>query len=60
MGKYADICPRYTKTTILKPHVLERLVSRGIEFAEVADCTTAVLRIACDKDINGKGASLYH
>jgi NAD(P)-dependent dehydrogenase (short-subunit alcohol dehydrogenase family) len=45
---------RYTKTTILKPQVLERLVSRGIEFAEVADCTTAVLRIACDKDINGK------
>jgi len=52
------IAPWYTKTTILKPHVLERLVSRGIEFAEVADCTTAVLRIACDKDINGRSLAI--
>jgi hypothetical protein len=57
MARNADLSvpyTRYTKTTILKPQVLERLISRGIEFAEVADCTTAVLRIACDKDINGK------
>ncbi|KAK5406534.1 hypothetical protein LTR90_010378 [Exophiala xenobiotica] len=52
------IAPWYTKTTILKPQVLERLVSRGIEFAEVADCTTAVLRIACDKDINGRSLAI--
>lgn len=44
---------RYTKTTILKPQVVERLVSKGVEFAEVEDCTTAVLRIACDRSING-------
>jgi len=49
---------RYTKTTILKPQVVERLVSKGVEFAEVGDCTTAVLRIACDKTVNGTLFSL--
>lgn len=48
-----DIDFRYTKTTILKPQVIEILASKGIEFSETADCTTAVLRIACDKSING-------
>ncbi|KIV80884.1 hypothetical protein PV11_08351 [Exophiala sideris] len=52
------IGPWYTKTTILKPQVVERLVSKGVEFAEVEDCTTAVLRIACDKSINGRSFAI--
>jgi len=44
---------RYTKTTILKPLVIEKLVSKGVEFAEIEDCTTAILQIASDKSING-------
>ncbi|KAK5207864.1 hypothetical protein LTR41_006376 [Exophiala xenobiotica] len=52
--RVAYVGPWYTKTTILKPQVIERLVSKGVEFAEVEDCTTAVLRIASDKSINGR------
>ncbi|KAL6244013.1 hypothetical protein RBB50_008882 [Rhinocladiella similis] len=52
------IGPWYTKTTILKPAVIERLSSKGVEFAEVEDCTTAVLRIATDKSINGRSLAI--
>ncbi|KIX08877.1 uncharacterized protein Z518_03534 [Rhinocladiella mackenziei CBS 650.93] len=52
------VAPWYTKTTILKPQVIERLVSKGVEFAEVKDCATAVLRIACDKTIKGRSFAI--
>ncbi|KIW92818.1 uncharacterized protein Z519_06667 [Cladophialophora bantiana CBS 173.52] len=48
------IAPWYTKTTILKPQVIATLISKGVEFAEIEDCTTAALRITCDKSINGR------
>ncbi|OQV03236.1 hypothetical protein CLAIMM_08305 [Cladophialophora immunda] len=56
--RVAYVAPWYTKTTILKPQVIERLVSKGVEFAEIEDCTTAVLRIACDKSINGRSFAI--
>ncbi|EXJ69763.1 uncharacterized protein A1O5_06834 [Cladophialophora psammophila CBS 110553] len=48
------IAPWYTKTTILKPQVIATLISKGVEFAEIEDCTTAALRITCDRSINGR------
>lgn len=44
---------RYTKTSLMKPHIVDILISNGIKFADIADCTMAVLRIACDPNING-------
>jgi len=37
----------------MKPHIIDILISKGIEFADIADCTMAVLRVACDPSING-------
>lgn len=37
----------------MRPHIVDILISKGIEFADIADCTTAVLRVACDTSING-------
>lgn len=44
---------RYTKTSLMKPHIVDILISKGIEFADIDDCTLAVLRVACDLNING-------
>ncbi|KIW12235.1 hypothetical protein PV08_09511 [Exophiala spinifera] len=48
-----SIGPWYTKTSLMKPHIVDILISKGVEFADIADCTTAVLRVACDKTIHG-------
>ncbi|KAJ9610733.1 hypothetical protein H2200_005510 [Cladophialophora chaetospira] len=49
-----SIGPWYTKTSLMKPHIVDILISKGIEFADIADCTKAVLRVACDPTINGR------
>ena len=45
---------RYTKTTILSQAVIERLESKGVKFSLVEDCAAAMLRLATDKNINGR------
>ena len=51
---------RYTKTSLMKPHIIDILLSKGIEFADIADCTLAVLRVACDLGINGIDLQINH
>jgi hypothetical protein len=43
----------YVKSQIRNLQTQERLESRGVEFAWPEDCTAAMLRIACDRSING-------
>lgn len=55
------VAPWFIKTPIMSENVIERL-GPGLEshrsgFAEVEDSVKAVLRIACDKEINGKPSS---
>jgi len=50
--------PWYTKTTILSQAVIERLESKGVKFSLVEDCAAAMLRLATDKNINGRSLAI--
>lgn len=53
---------RFINTPIMTEAVISRLgpalQNKGSEFAEVDDSVKAVLRIACDSEINGEFSSL--
>ncbi|KAH6871219.1 short chain dehydrogenase reductase [Thelonectria olida] len=46
--------PWYVRTHILSSKIIEYLESEGVKFATVEDCAKAMLRIASDKEINGR------
>lgn len=56
------VAPWFIQTPIMSDNVLEKLgpalKSMNSDFAEVEDSVKAVLRIACDEDINGMYAPL--
>lgn len=43
----------YVRTVIQSQQVYEAIRSKGLEFATTESCLAAVMRIACDKKING-------
>ncbi|KAK5444212.1 hypothetical protein LTS15_010565 [Exophiala xenobiotica] len=49
------VAPCYIQTPILPPKVQEYLIGNGVGFALVEDCCRAMLLIASDKSINGRG-----
>ncbi|KAM6521738.1 hypothetical protein FALCPG4_011444 [Fusarium falciforme] len=48
------VAPWYVKTPILSDTIIDYLQSKAVKFATVDDSTTAVLRIASDRTINGR------
>ncbi len=46
--------PRYVRTAIQSQQVYQAILDKGIEFASLQGCVDAVIRIACDKQINGE------
>jgi hypothetical protein len=49
----------YVRTVIQSAETYEMMRSKGIEFATVDSCVAAIMRISCDRDINGKKMSSY-
>jgi hypothetical protein len=48
------IAPSYVRTVIQSEAVYNAIQAKGIEFAPIEGCLAAVMRMACDKKINGK------
>lgn len=47
------VAPCWIKSAIRTKEYENWLIERGVEFGEQADCAGAMMRIACDKSING-------
>ncbi|KAJ9605915.1 hypothetical protein H2200_009764 [Cladophialophora chaetospira] len=47
------VAPSWIRTTIQSPAVYESLRTKGAEFATVESCIASIMRISCDKTING-------
>lgn len=43
----------YVRTVIQSEAVYQAIQGKGLEFAAIESCLAAVMRIACDKTING-------
>ncbi|KAK3053490.1 hypothetical protein LTR09_005659 [Extremus antarcticus] len=52
--RVAYIAPSYVRTAIQSQQVYQAILDKGIEFASLQGCVDAVIRIACDKQINGR------
>ncbi|KAJ5436691.1 Short-chain dehydrogenase/reductase SDR [Penicillium cf. griseofulvum] len=48
------VAPCWIKSAIRTKEYEAWLIERGVEFGEQADCAGAMMRIACDKSINGR------
>ncbi|OQE30796.1 hypothetical protein PENFLA_c002G05075 [Penicillium flavigenum] len=48
------VAPCWIKSAIRTKEYEDWLIERGVEFGEQADCAGAMMRIACDKSINGR------
>ncbi|KAJ5490155.1 Short-chain dehydrogenase/reductase SDR [Penicillium expansum] len=48
------VAPCWIKSAIRTKEYENWLIERGVEFGEQADCAGAMMRIACDKSINGR------
>ncbi|ETN38997.1 uncharacterized protein HMPREF1541_07039 [Cyphellophora europaea CBS 101466] len=51
--RVAYIAPSYVRTVIQSQQVYESIRAKGLDFATTESCLAAVMRIACDKTING-------
>ncbi|KAK5950368.1 hypothetical protein OHC33_008587 [Knufia fluminis] len=51
--RVAYIAPSYIRTVIQSQEVYESIRAKGLDFATTESCLAAVMRIACDKRING-------
>lgn len=49
---------RYVRTPILSDKVVEYLVSKGVKFARVEDCASAILMIASHQEIQGRSLGI--
>lgn len=47
------VAPCWIKSAIRTKEYERWLIEHGIEFGEQADCAGAMMRIACDRQING-------
>ncbi|TVY17128.1 5'-hydroxyaverantin dehydrogenase [Lachnellula arida] len=52
------VAPWYVRTPILGQEIQAYLVGKGVEFATVEDCAKAMLKIASDTTINGRGIGI--
>jgi len=50
------VAPCWIKSAIRTAEYEKYLIDNGIEFGEQADCASCMLRIACDRTINGESA----
>ncbi|KAJ5275283.1 Short-chain dehydrogenase/reductase SDR [Penicillium chrysogenum] len=48
------VAPCWIKSAIRTKEYEDWLIERGVEFGEQADCAGAMMRIACDKSVNGR------
>lgn len=48
------VAPCYIASAIRSPEYEEWLINKGVEFASQTDVSNCMMRIACDKTINGK------
>ncbi|KAJ5687940.1 hypothetical protein N7455_006998 [Penicillium solitum] len=48
------VAPCWIKSAIRTKEYEDWLIERGVEFGEQADCAGAMMRVACDKSINGR------
>lgn len=53
------VAPCWIKSAIRTAEYEKWLVDHGIEFGEQEDCARCMLRIACDKAINGMCKTIY-
>ncbi|KAJ5135231.1 uncharacterized protein N7515_004509 [Penicillium bovifimosum] len=52
------IAPWYIKTDIISDSVSERLVSKGVQYAEIEDAAESLMRIACDTSVCGRALAV--
>ena len=52
------VAPYYVKSSIRSIELEKHLESKGIEFGLPEDCTAAMMRLACDKTINGHSLAI--
>ncbi|KAK5172921.1 uncharacterized protein LTR77_003043 [Saxophila tyrrhenica] len=52
------IAPWFTKTNIIADDVIDRLESKGIDFATKGDAASAVLHFASERSINGRACAI--
>ncbi|KAF7541614.1 hypothetical protein G7054_g432 [Neopestalotiopsis clavispora] len=52
------VAPWYVRTPILSDKVIEYLVSKGVNFARVEDCASAMLMLAARKEISGRSIGI--
>ncbi|RVX70510.1 hypothetical protein B0A52_05161 [Exophiala mesophila] len=51
--RVAYIAPCWIRTVIQSAATYESLAAKGVEFATVDSCVAAIMRVSCDKEING-------
>jgi hypothetical protein len=54
IGGLKDIIISYVRTVIQSAETYESMRAKGIEFAAVDSCVAAIMKISCDKEINGE------
>ncbi|KAH7029585.1 uncharacterized protein B0I36DRAFT_375036 [Microdochium trichocladiopsis] len=52
--RIAYVAPCWIKSAIRTAEYEKWLIERGVEFGETEDCGNCMMRIACDKSINGR------
>lgn len=57
--RVAYIAPTYVRTVIQSEAVFRAMKEKGIEMATTDSCLAAVMRISCDKTINGKARRIH-
>ena len=53
-----DSHSRYIRTVIQSEETFEAMKAKGIEMAKVESCVAAVMRISCDRTINGRSFAI--
>lgn len=48
------VAPCWIKSAIRSAEYEQFLISQGVEFGEQVDCANCMMRIACDRGINGE------
>lgn len=50
------VAPHWVRSAIRTPEYQKYLTGKGVEFAEHEDVAACMMRIACDKTVNGKNS----
>ncbi|KEF55110.1 uncharacterized protein A1O9_08763 [Exophiala aquamarina CBS 119918] len=51
--RVAYVAPYYVRTVIQSAETYQGMKDKGVEFATVDSCVAAIMKISCDKEING-------